>query len=278
MAKKRKVDFNLASEIFDDAGLSDNEILNIENQNTVKNILLNTLHENPYQPRLYIDKDKIQDLANSIQENGLLQPITVLKNNSSDYTIIYGHRRVAAFKLLNKTTIPSIVLEEIKEKELIIKPIIENLQRQDMDPLETAIALLKIIELDVVKTQEELSQILGISQSRVSKLISISKLSDTVLSEIQKVSYKDVTVLSALNSIDKSLQKKIFKEIVNLSRADALEIIKKYKQGRKVTVQRIVKANNRIVINTKNLSKDVKDSINIYIQKIEKLLKSINHE
>jgi ParB family chromosome partitioning protein len=269
MAKRKKVDFNLASEVFEDASLTDSFQEKVTKKTTVP---IHQLKTNPYQPRIELEQDGIKELANSISGNGLLQPITVLENSDSSYTIVFGHRRVAAYEYLNKKNIEANILTSLENKDLVISPIIENLQRKDMEPLETAMALNKVLKMGIIKTQDQLSNALGISQGRISKLLSILKLSDEVLDEITKIKYKDVTVLSAINKIIKTEQLHIFNKIKILPRNEALKKIKEYTQKKHVVIKRVVHGNNNITINTKGLTKNTKEKIITYIHEIEFLL------
>jgi len=269
MAKKRKVDFNLASEVFEDASLTDS----FTDKPIKKTFVpLNLLKTNPYQPRIALDQVAIEELANSISENGLLQPVTVLENEDSTYTIVFGHRRVAAYEYLNKKNIEANILSSLDNKDLIIAPIVENLQRKDMEPIETAMALDKVLKMGILKTQNDLSISLGITQGRISKLLSILKLSNEVLEEISKIHYRDVTVLAAVNKLQTDQQIKIFNLIKILPRNEALQKIKDYTTKKDIIVKRVAYNNNNISINTKGLAKKTKDKIIEYIHEIESLL------
>ncbi len=269
MAKKKKVDFNLASEVFEDASLTD-AFQKEPIQKTV--VKLENLKTNPYQPRIQMNKDHIQELANSIQQNGLLQPITVLNNHDNSFTIVFGHRRAAAYEYLGKETIEANILNSIENNNLVISPIVENLQRKDMEPIETAMALNKVIKMGVSKTQEDLAKLLGISQSRISKLLAILKLDDILLDNISKNKYKDVTVLAALNKVPTQEQLQIFEKIKFLSRFEALEEIKNSLNKKDVVVKRVIKGNNSIKVNTKGLDAQTKEKVYSYIKQIENIL------
>ncbi|QOP46817.1 ParB/RepB/Spo0J family partition protein [Sulfurimonas paralvinellae] len=269
MAKRKKVDFNLASEVFEDASLTDSFQEKHPRKTTVP---ITQLKTNPHQPRIELEQNAVIDLANSIAENGLLQPITVLENSDSTYTIVFGHRRVAAYEYLNKKEIEANILTSLEDKDLVISPIIENLQRKDMEPLETAMALNKVLKMGIVRTQEQLSNSLGISQGRVSKLLSILKLSDELLDRIKDTQYKDVTVLAAINKISKNDQIDIFEKIRILPRNEALIKIKEYTRKKHIKVKRVIHGNNNITINTKGLTKPIKEKIIAYIHEIELLL------
>jgi len=269
MAKRRKVDFSLASEIFKDASLTDTFP---SKPNTKSAVSISKLKTNPYQPRIEIKQDAIVELANSITENGLLQPITVLENDDESYTIVFGHRRVAAYEYLDKNEIEANILTSLDNKDLVIAPIVENLQRKDMEPIETAMALNRVLKMGIIKTQNNLSNSLGISQGRISKLLSILKLSDDVLHEITTTNYKDVTVLAAINKIDKSNQLTLFNTIKILPRNEALLKIKEFLITKKVSVKRVIHGNHHIKINTKGVSKEIKEEVLAHIHKIESLL------
>lgn len=269
MSKKRKVDFNLASEVFQDASLTDS-FTTQESKKTL--VRLEKLKPNPYQPRMEILKDAVTELANSITQNGLLQPITVLENEDDTYTIVFGHRRVAAYEYLDKQEIEANILSSLDNKDLVIAPIVENLQRKDMEPIETAMALDKILKMGIIKTQEKLSNSLGISQGRISKLLSILKLSDDVLKEITNINYKDVTVLAAINRIDIDSQLNLFNIIKFLPRNEALQKIKNFSPLINDSLKRVIHGNNHIKINMKGITKEVKQEIFTYIHKIESLL------
>jgi len=269
MAKRKKVDFSLASEVFEDASLSDS----FQSRPTQKTtVAISSLKTNPYQPRIEIDQDAIIELANSIDQNGLLQPITVLENSDDSYTIVFGHRRVAAYEYLNKFEIEANILSSLADQDLVIAPIVENLQRKDMEPIETAMALSRVLKMGIIKTQNNLASSLGITQGRISKLLSILKLSNEVLQEIVKSNYKDVTVLAAINKIDITKQFELFTSIKILPREEALKKIKEYSTTKTVTVKRVVHGNNQIKINTKGVTQNIKEKVLRHIQEIETLL------
>jgi len=269
MSKRKKVDFNLASEVFEDASLTDSSQTKSLKKTSVQ---VSALQSNPYQPRIEINQDAIIELANSITQNGLLQPITVLDNNDGTFTIVFGHRRVAAYTYLNNKEIEANILDSLDNNDLVISPIVENLQRKDMEPIETAMALSRVLKMGIIKTQDDLSNSLGISQGRISKLLSILKLSESVLKKISAINYKDVTVLAALNKMETNKQFELFELIHILPREEALKKIKEFSLKKSATVKRVVHANNNIKINTKGVSKEVKAKVLEHIHQIESLL------
>ena len=131
------------------------------------------------QPRKYFDKDALDQLADSIVENGLLQPILVREYGEGRYQIIAGERRFRASKLAGLTEIPAIVLEKDDRKAAQIA-LIENIQREDLNPIEEALAYKSLAE-EYDMTQEELSLKVGKSRSAIANMIRLLDLPDEVL-------------------------------------------------------------------------------------------------
>ena len=100
-------------------------------------ITLNDIQTNPYQPRKEFSEEKIAELANSIKEHGIIQPIIVRKSPIIGYELLAGERRFRAAKLAGLTNIPAII-KEVTDDEMMKQAIIENLQREDLNPIEEA--------------------------------------------------------------------------------------------------------------------------------------------
>ncbi len=131
------------------------------------------------QPRKYFDKAALEELSASILENGLLQPILVREYGEGRYQIIAGERRFRASKLAGLTEIPAIVLDKDDRKAAEIA-LIENIQREDLNPLEEALGY-KSLQDEYGMTQEELSQRVGKSRSAVANTLRLLDLPDEVL-------------------------------------------------------------------------------------------------
>ena len=131
------------------------------------------------QPRKYFDKDSLDQLADSIVENGLLQPILVREYGEGRYQIIAGERRFRASKLAGLTEIPAIVLDKDDRKAAQIA-LIENIQREDLNPIEEAMAYRSLAE-EYDMTQEELSFKVGKSRSAIANMVRLLDLPDEVL-------------------------------------------------------------------------------------------------
>lgn len=148
-------------------------VQNIDSSTSVVDIKLSDIKENPYQPRKIFDNEKILDLANSIEQNGLLQPI-IVKKTISGYYIIAGERRYRAFKHLNKEIIPAIV-KEMTDEEMMVFAVIENLQREDLTPLEEALSYKQLMDSMNLK-QDELAKQIGKSRPYVANSLRLLKL------------------------------------------------------------------------------------------------------
>ena len=271
MAKK-KIDFNLAKVVTSTAHFNDTYQDDMKGK-VIKKINLDFLKQNPYQPRIYMEKDSLQTLADSIKAEGLLQPITVKKENDQLYIIIYGHRRVAASKILEIASIDAIVLEEVDHEQLSILPLIENLQREGMSPIETALSMKKILDDKIVMNQVELAKKIGYSKSWLSRIMSILKLPNEIITQIREEGYNDIYVLSALNKLNNN-HIEIFKKIVNLDRKAALKYISAASQKKPMEYveNRIKKSKNNISINVKGLSSTKKDQVNKLIEELSIIL------
>ena len=131
----------------------------------ISEIRISQIEPNKNQPRKTFDADKLQALADSIKENGIIQPITVTKSGEGRYTIVAGERRWRAAKLAGLSTISAIV-KEYDEKTIAKVALIENLQREDLNPIEEALGYKELSEKYSLK-QEEISSMVGKSRSAV---------------------------------------------------------------------------------------------------------------
>jgi len=140
----------------------------------IKEIRINEITTNPLQPREYFDKESIQELANSIKEADLLQPIVVRKAGKT-YQIIAGERRWRAFNILKKKTIPTIVWSVKDDMDALEKSAIENLQREDLTSTERENVITELWNSGRYKRQEDLAKNLGIDEVTISRLTRAKK-------------------------------------------------------------------------------------------------------
>ena len=152
-------------------------------KNGAKNELdISLVRPNPYQPRRIFDESKLNDLANSIKEHGVFSPIIVRPCNDY-YEIVAGERRYRASLIANKTTIPAII-QSFSDQEMTEIALIENIQREDLSPLEVAKGL-RSFQLQFSLTQEELAKRIGKSRSYIANILRLNNLSNELQKELE---------------------------------------------------------------------------------------------
>ena len=154
-----------------------------EKENTISTLKISLVDPKSDQPRKYFDKEALEELCNSIKENGLLQPILVREyGDAGRYQIIAGERRFRACKLAGLTEIPAIVLDRDDRAAAQIA-LIENIQREDLNPLEEALAY-KSLKEEYNMTQEELSERIGKSRSAIANSMRLLDLPEEILTMV----------------------------------------------------------------------------------------------
>lgn len=166
---------------------------------------LSELRPNPYQPRKVFKDEALEELASSIKEHGVFQPI-IVKKSIKGYDIIAGERRYRASKLAGKDTIPAIV-RQFTDEEMMSIALLENLQRENLSAIEEAEAYRTMIE-QLGLTQEQLSQKVGKSRSHVTNILGLLRLPREVQTMIAKeqISMSHARVLSKLESEEKIVE------------------------------------------------------------------------
>ena len=154
--------------------LEQEQELTIERNEEIKKIPINQIIANRFQPRTVFDEDKIEELARTIHLHGIIQPIVVREFAVDKFEIIAGERRWRAMKKLGWAEVPAIV-KNLSDTETASVALIENLQREELSPIEEAIAYGKLLELHNL-TQEALAQRLGKGQSTVANKLRLLKL------------------------------------------------------------------------------------------------------
>jgi len=150
------------------------------------NLKIDDIISNPFQPRKIFDEEKLNDLTNSIKERGIIQPIVVRPSKSQDekFEIIAGERRWSAAKKANLDSVPVVILNVDDEKSLEFS-IVENVQRQDLNPIEEAKGYQKLID-EFNYNQEKLSKFIGKSRSYIANSLRLLSLSPDVIDHMEK--------------------------------------------------------------------------------------------
>jgi ParB family chromosome partitioning protein len=145
---------------------------------TIIELELSLIEVNPFQPRTQFKEDTIRELAASIHELGVIQPITVRKTKADTFQLVSGERRFRASKLLDLKTIPAFV-RMANDQEALEMALVENIQRQDLDPIEIALSYQRLID-DIQLTQEQMSQRVGKKRSTIANYLRLLKLDPLV--------------------------------------------------------------------------------------------------
>lgn len=146
-------------------------------------ISITDISPNPYQPRIHFDQEKLEELAQSIRENGLIQPLIVRRSAVIGYELLAGERRLRASQLAGLTQVP-VVVRDLSDDELLSQAIIENLQRSDLNPIEEATSYQRLIERGL--THDEIAQIMGKSRPYITNILRLLQLSDTLIQAVKE--------------------------------------------------------------------------------------------
>lgn len=238
MAVKKKFNKNVLGRGLDDLNegkgidaLIDTSSVTTQGSSTISEILIQDIEANPNQPRREFDAEALQELAKSIQEIGIVQPITLRQMENGKYQIIAGERRWRASQIAGLTQIPAYI-RTIKDENVMEMALVENIQREDLNAIEIALAYEHLMESSGM-TQEKVSERVGKSRAAVANYVRLLKLPAQVQMALQNKEI-DMGHARALLSLDSpSLQIKLFKDIVKNSYSvrKVEEIVKKFKEG-----------------------------------------------
>ncbi len=210
--------------------IEENKVVIKENEE-VLDLEISKIKSNPEQPRVNFDSKAMKQLADSILQHGVIQPV-IVKPSKDGYILVAGERRVRASSLAGKTTVPAIV-REYNEIYLTELSILENLQREDLSPIEEAIAYERAIK-NLGLTQAELAERIGKSRSYITNVLGLLNLPVSVMKDVDGglISMGHAKVLSKLE--DTELIAKISKRIIqdDLSVRKVEEMIQQHKNKR----------------------------------------------
>jgi ParB family chromosome partitioning protein len=182
------------------------KILDSTSASEIVELPLDELRPNPYQPRKVFDEEKLQELANSIQEHGVFQPIIVKKSSIKGYEIVAGERRVKACRMAGLDKIPAII-KDFSDQQMMEIALLENLQRENLNAIEEAMAYKNLIDAMNI-TQEELANRLGKSRSHITNMIGLLNLPEEVKDMIvdNRISMSHARVLSKMENKDEIIE------------------------------------------------------------------------
>ncbi|MBI4244143.1 MAG: ParB/RepB/Spo0J family partition protein [Planctomycetes bacterium] len=194
------------------------------NSGSVIDVPISQIKENPYQPRSRFAEDSIENLAKSIQHNGMLQPLVASKINGT-YQLICGERRLRALKKLGYTTAKVIVHDKCNDEDLLKKALVENVNREDLNPIEKAEGL-QLLNKKFSLTHEQIADSIGMSRTGVTNLIRLLELpveiQDAVRSDL--ITAGHARAILQVNNLDKrnKLISKIVKDNLTVRQAEQL--------------------------------------------------------
>jgi len=179
--------------------------LNVSEEDLIHAIDLRDLRANPYQPRRTFDDAKLDELAQSIREHGILQPLIVRKSAVRGFDIVAGERRFRAADRAGLTTVPAVV-RDFSEEQVMEIAVIENLQREDLNPMETAEAYANLLHKCHL-TQEVLAQRVGQSRSHVANMLRLLNLPEAVRDYVSRgtISMGHARALLAVEDVQEQL-------------------------------------------------------------------------
>ena len=186
--------------------------IEVRDEDKITEVPLGEIAPNPFQPRKRFDDEKIGELAASIREYGVLQPI-ILRRYQHGYQLVAGERRYRAAKLADLETIPAVI-RDIEDDRLMEIALIENLQREDLNPVEEAMAYHKLMN-DLDMTQEQLAERLGKSRSQIANYIRLLNLSEEVIAMLSegRITVGHAKVLLSIE--DMGMQKDMAERIIS---------------------------------------------------------------
>lgn len=189
----------------------------------IVNVKISELRSNPYQPRKVFDEAALQELASSIKEHGVFQPI-IVKKSIKGYEIIAGERRVKASQIAGLEEIPAII-REFNDTEMMEIALLENLQRENLNAIEESMAYKKLLET-LGLTQEELAKRLGKSRSHITNMLGLLNLPEEIQTQIsdKKISMGHARVLSKLDNKDQQqeLAEKVISEGLSVRKLEEI--------------------------------------------------------
>jgi len=215
----------------------ENDIKSVNDKNADKvvgNIIeleLDAIEINPFQPRTNFNEESLQELASSIKELGVIQPITVRKLDFNRYQLISGERRLRASKIAGLTVIPSYI-RIANDNESLIMALVENIQRRDLDPIEIALSYQRLID-EIQLTQEQMSDRVGKKRSTITNYLRLLKLDPIIQTGIRDGFISMGHGRAMINIEDLDDQSDIYHKIIsqNLSVRETEALVKNYQEG-----------------------------------------------
>lgn len=241
-----------------------------ETLDELRSIEMDKIRPSRTQPRVDFDQKAIQEMADSIAEKGLLQPI-IVRQSGEEYEIVAGERRWKACKMLGHKRIPAIV-RDVNDSQMLELALIENIQRKDLNPIEKAEGFKKLIE-EYSYTQEELARRIGIDRSSITNFLRILKLPEEVRNAVSRetITMGHARALLAFNSeeIQKEICRKIESDRLSVREVESLVLKqprKKREGGKKTAYIKEIEEKLRMHFGTKVIVRENRKGGRIIIE------------
>jgi ParB family chromosome partitioning protein len=197
-------------------------------RDSLSDLPLDLITPGPYQPRSIFDAERLEELAESIRHQGVIQPVVVRATGGNEYQLIAGERRWRAAQMAGIEKIPAII-RDVPDEIAIAMALVENIQRENLNPIEEATALKRLV-LEFQMTHQEAGDAVGRSRSAVSNLLRLLELSEEVR-ELVDARHLEMGHARALLSLDASMQAKAAREVVkkDLSVRETERMVKRLK-------------------------------------------------
>ena len=252
----RPVDVN-SSNITKDDGTSDEVLVKID---------VNKIKPNPFQPRTDFEPQSLEELKHSILQNGLIQPITVRRATDGNYELISGERRLRACKDIGYKEIPAYIIQVDSNEAMLALALIENIQREKLNPIEVAHAYKRLIE-ECSLSQEQVSEKVGKDRSTITNSLRLLKLPKEIQQSLIKDEISAGHARALINLFDEEIQLQILRKIKKdeLSVRKVEQIVRKFNEEKKSDPQKRITGNDKDLI----VQKDVENKLrNIFGTKV----------
>jgi ParB family transcriptional regulator, chromosome partitioning protein len=222
----------------------ENDIKSVNDKNADKvvgNIIeleIDTIEINPFQPRTHFNEESLQELASSIKELGVIQPITVRKLDFNKYQLISGERRLRASKLSGLKTVPAYI-RIANDNESLMMALVENIQRFDLDPIEIALSYQRLMD-EIGLTQEQMSDKVGKKRSTIANYLRLLKLDPIIQTGIRDGFISMGHGRALITIEDEDVQSDIYHRIIreNLSVRETEVLVKNHQEGQTASTKK----------------------------------------
>ncbi|MEY8869034.1 MULTISPECIES: ParB/RepB/Spo0J family partition protein [Flavobacteriaceae] len=250
-----------------------NDINSVQDKNADKvigNIVdldIEAIEINPFQPRTNFNEEALRELASSIKELGVIQPITVRKLEFNKYQLVSGERRFRASKLIGLETIPAYI-RIANDQESLEMALVENIQRQDLDPIEIALSYQRLID-EINLTQEQMSDRVGKKRSTIANYLRLLKLDPIIQTGMRDGFISMGHGRAIINIEDQNTQLTIYEKIITnkLSVRETEKLVKNYHSSNTVTVPEKQELPKYIKKGIKEFSEYFGHKINVKVSK-----------